>query len=457
MRGLFGTDGIRGEAGVRPLDPDTIHRVGRSLARNLATRLPGLPGKSPSILIGRDTRSSGSAIESWLAGGIAAGGGEAHSAGVMSTPGVAYLTRRLGFSAGIAISASHNPFQDNGVKIFSGEGSKANEELEQAISKEALQETPGDPSGEDRAITLPASDPALQEEYIGYLKSTLTPTTTLASRGTFKLAADFANGATHQIGPRLLREIGVDVLSSGVSPDGRNINENCGSTHPEVLARIVTESGCDFGAALDGDGDRLLLVDHDGKLVNGDAILLMCARHMKSEDRLPGPGIVATVMSNLALEQALTVDGIALHRTQVGDKHVAEEMGRRGLSLGGEQSGHIIFSEYAPTGDGLLTLLQTLRVLISEKKPLHELAHLKPFPQVLVNVPVKEKRDVREVPEIVQAMEEAERRIAGRGRLLVRFSGTEPLLRIMLEGPDEGEIRALSASIAEATRRNLAE
>ena len=456
MSGLFGTDGIRGEAGVRPLDPDTIHRVGRSLARNLASGLSGLPGKTPRILIGRDTRSSGSAIESWLAGGIAAGGGEAFSAGVMSTPGVAYLTQRLGFSAGIAISASHNPFPDNGVKIFSGEGSKAGEELERAISKEALQETPENPNGKDRAITLPPPDPSLQEEYIGYLKSTTTPAAT-AALGSFKLAADFANGATYQIGPRLLREIGVEVLSSGVSPDGRNINENCGSTHPEVLARIVTESGCDFGAALDGDGDRLLLVDRHGQLVNGDAILLMCARHMKREDRLPGAGIVATVMSNLALERALTVEGIALHRTQVGDRHVAEEMEGRGIALGGEQSGHIIFSEYAPTGDGLLTLLQVLRVLVSEKKPLHELAHLKPFPQILVNVPVKEKRDVREVPEIVHAMEEAERQIAGRGRLLVRFSGTEPLLRIMLEGPDEGEIRALSASIAEATRRNLAE
>jgi phosphoglucosamine mutase len=271
------------------------------------------------------------------------------------------------------------------------------------------------------------------------------------------MAADFANGATYQIGPRLLEELGVDVLCSGIAPDGRNINQACGSTHPETLARIVTESGCELGAALDGDGDRLLLVDRYGQLVNGDAILLMCARHMKREGRLPGDGIVATVMSNLALEQTLAAEGITLHRTQVGDKYVAEEMERRGLALGGEQSGHIIFSEYAPTGDGLLTLMQVLRLLISERKPFDELAYLKPFPQVLVNVPVKEKRDVKEVPEIAQAMAEAERRIAGRGRLLVRFSGTEPLLRIMLEGPDEGEIQALSASIAEATRRNLAE
>jgi len=454
MNGLFGTDGIRGEAGVRPLDPDTIHRVGRSLARNLAA---GKATTKPRILMGRDTRSSGSAIESWLAGGIAAGGGEAFSAGVMSTPGIAHLTRKLGFSAGIAISASHNPYPDNGVKMFSAAGSKLSEVLEGVIAEEALQITSEAPHREDEAITLPGPDPALQDEYVAYLKSTLRPTTTIAALGGFRLAADFANGATYQIGPRLLEELGVDALCSGIAPDGRNINQACGSTHPETLARIVTESRCDLGAALDGDGDRLLLVDRYGQLVNGDAILLMCARHMKREDRLPGDGIVATVMSNLALEHALADEGITLHRTQVGDKYVAEEMERRGLALGGEQSGHIIFSEYASTGDGLLTLMQVLRLLITERKPLHELAYLKPFPQVLVNVPVKEKRDIKEVPEIAQAMAEAERRIAGRGRLLVRFSGTEPLLRIMLEGPDEGEIQALSASIAEATRRNLAE
>jgi len=455
MNGLFGTDGIRGEAGVHPLDPDTVHGVGRALARYLATQIPK---EKPRILMGRDTRSSGGAIESWLAGGIAAGGGEASSAGVMSTPGVAYLTRRMGFSAGIAISASHNPFPDNGIKIFSREGGKASEELEQAISREAMNRTPADQDGERRAITLPAPDRSLEDEYIRHLKSCLPPQTSVhASLGRLKLAVDFANGATYQIGPRLLQELGIAVQSIGISPDGRNINENCGSTHPEALGRMVTGSGCDLGAALDGDGDRALFVDHNGQLVNGDAILLMCARYMKRENRLPGAGVVATVMSNLALEQALGDEGIALHRTKVGDKYVAEEMERRGLVLGGEQSGHIIFSEFSPTGDGLLTLLQVLRVVVSENKPLDELAYLKPFPQVLVNVRVKEKRDVSKVPEIALAMEEAERRIAGRGRLLVRFSGTEPLLRIMLEGPDEGEIQALSASIAEATRRSLAE
>ena len=444
MKNLFGTDGIRGEAGVPPLDATTIYRVGRALARNLSGH------DVPRVLIGRDTRSSGQTIESWLAGGIAAGGGEAISAGVMPTPGVAHLTRRLGFAAGVVISASHNPFPDNGVKIFSTDGKKASESLEEEISKEVAAG-----AGEEfEESALPAPDRTLQDEYLRHLKSTLAPGIAFSST---QIGLDCANGATYQVGPRLLEELGIGFVPMGTSPDGRNINDASGSTHPEELARRVVESRCDFGAALDGDGDRLLLVDSDGQVINGDAILLMCARQMKAEQRLPGPGIVATVMSNLALEQVLGSEGIGLFRTKVGDKYVAEEMERRGLGLGGEQSGHIIFSEHSPTGDGLLTLLQVLRVVATSTKRLKELAYLKPFPQVLVNVPVRIKRDVQQVPEIAHAMEEAERRLAGRGRLLVRFSGTEPLLRIMMEGPDEGEIRALSASIAEATRRSLAE
>ena len=445
MKNLFGTDGIRGETGVPPLDATTVYRVGRALARNLSSH------DVPRVLIGRDTRSSGSTIESWLAAGISAGGSEAISAGVIPTPGVAHLTRRLGFAAGVVISASHNPFPDNGVKIFSTDGKKVSEDLESTISKEVAADA-ADHAFEERA--LPAPDPTLQDEYLRHLKSSVPSEMGFSS---LKIGLDCANGATYQVGPRLLGELGIGFVPVGVSPDGRNINDACGSTHPDELARRVVESRCDFGAALDGDGDRLLLVDGEGQLINGDAILLMCARRMKAEQRLPGPGIVATVMSNLALEQALGSEEIDLFRTKVGDKYVAEEMERRGLGLGGEQSGHVIFSDYSPTGDGLLTLLQVLRVVANSAEPLKELAYLKPFPQVLVNVPVRKKCDIQQVPEIAHAMEEAERQMAGRGRLLVRFSGTEPLLRIMMEGPDEGEIRALSASIAEATRRSLAE
>jgi phosphoglucosamine mutase len=446
MNNLFGTDGIRGKAGVPPLDSQIIYRVGRALARQLAGN------SQPRVLIGRDTRESGSAIETWLASGVAAGGGEPVSAGVISTPAVAYLTRRFGFSAGVVISASHNPWPDNGVKIFSNRGSKSSETLEIAISEDVAT---SDDDNVTEASTAPSSpDPSLQAEYIQFLKSTLPPNTTL---GQLSVALDCANGATYQVGPRLLQELGLKVVPRGVSPNGKNINKDCGSTHLEGLSRLVLESRCDFGAALDGDGDRLLLVDEKGQVVNGDAILLMCARHMKANGRLSSDAVVATVMSNLALEQALRGEGIRLSRTQVGDKYVAAEMERCGLVLGGEQSGHVIFSEYSPTGDGLLTLLQVLRVLVATRKPLSDAAYLEPLPQVLVNVPVNEKRDVHQVPEIARAMADAEKRMAGRGRLLVRFSGTEPLLRIMLEGPDEGEIRALSASIADATRRSLAD
>ena len=444
MKKLFGTDGIRGKAGVPPLDATTVYRVGRALARNLASN-------GPRLLIGRDTRSSGNTLESWLAAGIAAGGGEAVSAGVISTPGVAHLTRRFDFAAGVVISASHNPFPDNGVKLFSTDGKKVSDDLETTISKEVAADISDEEVVEH---PLPAPDPTLQDEYLRHLKSSIPPETDFSP---LKIGLDCANGATYRIGPRLLEELDIDFEPIGVTPDGRNINDTSGSTHPEQLARHVVESRCDLGAALDGDGDRLLLVDGDGQLINGDAILLMCARHMKAEQRLPGPSIVATVMSNLALEQALESEEIGFFRTKVGDKYVAEEMERRGLALGGEQSGHIIFSDFSSTGDGLLTLLQVLRVVATLAKPLKELAYLRQFPQVLVNVPIKEKRDVQQVPEIAHAMEEAERQMAGRGRLLVRFSGTEPLLRIMMEGPDEGEIRALSASIAEATRRSLAE
>ena len=249
--------------------------------------------------------------------------------------------------------------------------------------------------------------------------------------------------------------MGIEALTLGVAPDGENINQDCGSTHPEVLAQRVVEWGCDLGAALDGDGDRLMLVDHEGRLVNGDATLLLCARQMKAENRLPGDGVVATVMSNLAFEKALAAEGIHLYRTQVGDKYVAATMAERGLALGGEQSGHVIFSRLAPTGDGLLTLVQVLGVLASTGKTLAELARLEPFPQVLVNVRVREKQPLDAVPEIARAIAEGEARLGNRGRLLVRYSGTEPLLRIMVEGQELGEIRAISSAIEQAAQRAL--
>ncbi len=441
MTRLFGTDGIRGRAGSFPLDAATVQRVGRALARNL-----GAP--KPRILIGRDTRSSGKTIEASLAAGIGERGGEACSAGVITTPAIAFLVQHFGFSAGVVISASHNPHPDNGIKIFSGDGIKSDRQLESAIEKAVAEKN--DENIRDAAAPQP--DPALREEYLRFLLATIPPALNLSP---LKVALDCANGAAYEVGPSLLARLGLDIDLMGASPNGENINQNCGSTHPEALARLVVDTGADLGAALDGDGDRLMLVDHQGKIVNGDGILLMCARRLKSEGRLPNPEVVATVMSNLALEKALANDGIRLSRTPVGDKYVAGELTRQRLPLGGEQSGHIIFSEYSFTGDGLLTLLQVLRVMAAEGEALSELADLEPYPQVLVNIRVKDKPELATLPDIVRAMEKAERQMGKRGRVLVRYSGTEPLLRIMLEGPDEREIRDLSELIGSATRRAI--
>ena len=442
MNHLFGTDGIRGAAGAAPLDRPTLIRVGYALARHL-------PEPNPRILIGRDTRSSGADLETWLQEGVRTGGGQTVSTGVLTTPAVAILTRRFGFSAGVMISASHNPYPDNGVKVFSSNGNKSSDQLESAIESEVLN-SHDDLSVDETPPTAP--DPELRKEYASFLKSTLSSPPSLAN---LRIVLDCANGAGYEVGPNLLTTLGLTVVSMGITPDGRNINQNCGSTHPEHMARRVVETNSDLGAALDGDGDRLILADHEGNIINGDAILLMCARRLKRENRLPGPGVVATVMSNLALEKALEVEGIRLCRTQVGDKYVSEEMSRQGLPLGGEQSGHIIFSDHAPTGDGLLTLLQVLRVMTLEGKSLAELARLEPFPQVLLNIRVKDKPEIVTVPEIALAAEVAEQRLKGRGRVLIRYSGTEPLLRIMMEGPDEAEILELSDSVGDAARRAI--
>ncbi len=443
MTRLFGTDGIRGRADSFPLDGVTVRRIGSALAGNLE-------GSRPRILIGRDTRSSGENIEAFLADGIGERGGEPLSVGVITTPAIAVLVQRFGFSAGVVISASHNPHPDNGIKIFSGDGTKSSRQLESAIEKEVSKPTPSDQRIQEMTALQP--DPVLREEYLSFLLSTFPSSLKLSP---FKVALDCANGAAFEAGPSLLTRLGLSTVLMGAKPNGVNINQNCGSTHPEELARLVVESGAHLGAALDGDGDRLVLVDHQGNVVDGDGILLMCARRLKLEDRLPGPEVVATVMSNLALEKALEKEGITLRRTPVGDKYVSGEMTRRGVSLGGEQSGHIIFSEYSHTGDGLLSLLQVLRVLAAEEKPLSQLAELETYPQVLFNIRVKDKPELQTVPDIVRAIETAERQMGNRGRVLVRYSGTEPLLRIMLEGPDEREIRDLSELIGSATRRAI--
>jgi phosphoglucosamine mutase len=442
---LFGTDGVRGVAGTYPLDRRTVRRLGAALVRALPHGT-----ESPHLLVGRDTRESGEWIEEELAHGAAGEGAEVTSAGVVPTPAIAYLTRaNAHYDAGVVISASHNPYQDNGIKVFSGKGEKFTEsverEVEAIVADASWQARPGDAGAVARADLVAA--------YLDHLRAVFPEADRLAP---FRLAIDCANGATTTVAPQLFAGLGIDAVVIGDRPDGRNINLHCGSTHPEDLAKLVVDRGCQMGVAFDGDGDRAIFVDHRGRVVDGDAVLLMCAAHLQREGRLKGNGIVATVMSNIGLELALKPLGIELVRCAVGDKYVMEEMLKRDLSLGGEQSGHIIFSDYLFTGDGLCTALNVLRVVTLTRRTLADLAgDLTTYPQVLLNVRVREKKDLRAVPPIAAAITRVESRVAGQGRLLVRYSGTEPLLRVMLEGKDQNEIRTWAQEIVDVVKQYL--
>ena len=441
---LFGTDGVRGTAGQFPLDAATVRRIGAALVRALPHGT-----ESPRLLLGRDTRESGAWIEAELAHGAAGEGASPTSAGVVPTPAVAYLTRTGSYDAGVVISASHNPFEDNGIKVFSGRGEKFTErverEVEAIVADRSWQARPGE------AVPLPTA--ALVTPYLDHLRAVLENPTAL--RG-IRLAVDCAHGATTAVAPELFRSIGLTPIVIGDHPDGRNINLRSGSTHPERLAQIVVEQQCALGVAFDGDGDRAIFVDHAGKVVDGDAVLLMCARQLQREGRLKGGAIVATVMSNLGLQVALAETGIGLVRCPVGDKYVMEEMLTRGLSLGGEQSGHIIFSDYLFTGDGLCTALNVLRTMALSGRSLADLSSdLVTYPQILLNVRVREKVELNTVPAIADAISRVEQRLDGQGRLVVRYSGTEPLLRVMLEGRNETEVRTWAQEIVDVVKREL--
>jgi phosphoglucosamine mutase len=443
---LFGTDGVRGRAGAYPLDSPTVRRLGAALVR----ALPAANG-AHRLLVGRDTRESGGWIARELAHGARSAGGEVVSAGIIPTPAVAYLAREQAFDAGVVISASHNPFEDNGIKVFSGAGEKFTEQLERTVEKVVA----------DRSWQVPGGDAAFLEDedlsapYLEHARSALPATRGLAR---LRIAVDCANGATSTLAPRLLRELGFDLVTLGCDPDGRNINLECGSTKPAAMARAVVAHGCGLGIAFDGDGDRAIFADASGTIVDGDGVLLLAARHLQATGRLRGNSIVATVMSNIGLEIALRESGIGLVRCPVGDKHVMEELIARDLSLGGEQSGHVIFSDFLFTGDGLVTALNVLRVMAETGRELGDLAgELVTYPQVLVNLRVKEKRELGAIPAVAAVMGDVERRLGGRGRLLVRYSGTEPLLRVMIEGQDQQQITAWADEIADTVRRHLGE
>ena len=444
---LFGTDGVRGTAGTYPLDHRTVARIGAALVRALP-QLDSVQG-SPQLLVGRDTRESGSWIEQELARGVHGEGATLESAGIIPTPAIAYLTKAHGFDAGVVISASHNLYQDNGIKVFSGRGVKFGETLEAAVERIVADERWEVPDVPLRPV--PLHD--LVESYLQHAALALPRPERL---GRLRIAIDCANGATTTVAPRLLRRFGFDVTVIGDEPDGRNINLNGGSTHPQHLSGVVSRGSFRLGVAFDGDGDRAIFVDHAGHIIDGDAVMYICARQLQRTGQLKGNAVVATVMSNIGLELALQSAGIALVRCPVGDKYVMEELLKRDLSLGGEQSGHVIFPDHLFTGDGLVTALSVLRTMAETGRELADLAaDLRRYPQVLLNVPVRERVDLEGVPAVAAAMERVERRLAGQGRLLVRYSGTEPLLRVMIEGQDQREISSWAEEIASEVKRAI--
>lgn len=434
--GLFGTDGIRGIAGEYPLDPSSVRALGRALARLLAARGLGL-----RVLVGRDTRESGGTLEAALVSGLRAGGAEPVSAGVIPTSAVSLLALRGGFAAGAVISASHNPFRDNGIKIFSGDGAKSAEDWETEL-EEAILKRDGRAAA---AAAPPDPDPAFLEAYLAFLEAG-----PLNGRR-LKVVLDCAHGAASKPAPAVFRDLGFDVVVLNASPDGRNINAGCGSLHPEGMARTVRETGADFGVAYDGDADRAVWADETGRVLNGDHTLFIQARYLKAAGRLAADAVVATTMSNMGLDRALAAEGLRLVRTRVGDKNVREGMLRSGANLGGERSGHTIFLDYCPTGDGILTSLRMAETLRAGDRPLSVLAAgLVEFPQVLVNVRVKAKPVFESLPAVMDLVAAARRDLGEEGRLDLRYSGTEPLARIMLEGRDRAIIDRWAKRLAEA-------
>src|SRR5579859_2325690 len=441
---LFGTDGIRGVPGTAPLDDATLFATGRSLASYL------LRGHSSArALIGMDTRQSGPHIAALLAAGLQQGGASVAFAGVITTPGVACLVRRNDFQAGVVISASHNPYHDNGVKFFSHEGMKfpdaVEEELEADIFKHRSAPAP-------KASAIPVADESLDAQYLDFLSSRVLPGAKLSG---FRIVLDCAHGAAYRLGPALFRSLGADVVTIGAAPDGRNINDGCGSLHLEGLQERVVAERARLGVAFDGDADRALFVCESGKIVNGDGVLLAAARHLKSQGKLKGNRVVATSISNLGLERVLAREGIALGRAAVGDRYVLEEMLRSGNVLGGEQSGHIIFLDDSPAGDGLLTALK-IACLVSMHGKIEDLVGgLKDYPQVIVNVKVKSKPPLESLPEVSRALAEAQSALGENGRVVLRYSGTEPLARVMVEAEHDADVQRFSQSLATALRSSI--
>jgi phosphoglucosamine mutase len=470
-RELFGTDGVRGVANLEPMTSETALKLGRALAsvlRDLASHQGSPASRSRAvsklhggvnarhqykILIGKDTRLSGYMLETALASGITSMGADVLQVGPLPTPGVAFLTRSMRADAGVVISASHNPFQDNGIKFFSYDGFKLPDESE-ARMEEMILNGEADlhrPTATEIGKAFRISDAV--GRYIVFLKNTFPRHLTLEG---LKIVVDCAHGAAYRVAPDVLMELGAEVIPVGVQPDGENINRDCGSLYPEAARAALLEHRADLAVSLDGDGDRAVFVDERGEAVDGDQVLAICAKDMREKGILKEKTVVATVMSNLGLELALREMDAKLLRTAVGDRYVVEAMLRGGYNLGGEQSGHLIFLDHNTTGDGCLTCLQLLAIMVGSGKRLGELKKVMTrLPQVLLNVKVKEKKDFSRLPRVKDKIAAVAKKLGQRGRLLVRYSGTEPLARIMLEGENDGQIRQMAEEIAEEIRREL--
>ena len=446
MKKLFGTDGIRAVAGQAPLDVRTVHAVGLALAHSLKALTP-----HPRVLLGMDTRESSAGIAATLTSGLSTGGATVENAGVMTTPAIAHLTHTHRFATGIVISASHNPWQDNGIKLFGSDGYKLPDAIELAIEEEIFRQLESHVAAPVVAHAPPVNETD-RAEYTRFLLAAVPG----LSLDNHHIVIDCANGAASAVASQLFSNLGGSVVVTHASPDGRNINAGCGALHPEVVAAEVVKHKASIGITFDGDADRVLFADESGKVVNGDAVLLVASRDLKARNLLAHDTVVATTMSNMGLEAALSRSGIKMLRAPVGDKYVLEQMLATGATLGGEQSGHIIFSGRSTTGDGLLTALLLLDVIHRSGRSLSELtADLQTFPQVIVNVKVREKRPLENIASVAKAIAEAENTLAGTGRVVIRYSGTEALARVMIEAQDHGQMTHHADAIASAIRAEL--
>ncbi|MBI5683420.1 MAG: phosphoglucosamine mutase [Deltaproteobacteria bacterium] len=448
-RKLFGTDGVRGVANVYPMTVEMATQLGRAIAY-VFKKEP----RRHKIVIGKDTRLSGYMLENAMVAGICSMGVDVMLVGPLPTPGIAFITSSMRADAGVVISASHNPYQDNGIKFFSKDGFKLPDEIEGEIEDFILNnnEIPSHrPIASDIGKAYRIDDAI--GRYVVFAKNTFPKELTLDG---LKIAVDCANGACYKVAPEVFYELGAEVFSIGVKPDGENINKGCGSLYPDRLATIVKEKKADIGIALDGDGDRIILVDENGNILNGDYIMAICAARMIKENKLAKNTLVTTVMSNMGLDEAVKAAGGNLVKVGVGDRYVVEEMLRGGYNLGGEQSGHIIFLDHTTTGDGIISALQVLSIMVKEGQRLSELSKIMySFPQVLLNIKVREKKPMKDIPAVLERIKEVENGLDGRGRVFVRYSGTEPLARVMIEGKDEKAIKGMADYIAEAIEKEI--